>query len=88
LQAVFVKEETVWRILLQRRPQSPPRAMGERLNRKRDSSGQGQESRPTVPGMMRILGIGLTWKRLAALRKEASDLHKVKLLDKCFTPEI
>jgi hypothetical protein len=30
--------------------------------------------RPTVPGMMRILGIGLTWKRLAALRKEASDL--------------
>jgi hypothetical protein len=61
-------------------------------HRERDSSGQGQESRPTVPGMMRILGIGLTWKRLAALRKEASDLHKVvpsvKLLDKCFTPEI
>jgi hypothetical protein len=54
--------------------------------------GQGQECRPTVPGMMRILGIGLTWKRLALLRKEASDLHKVvpsaKLLDKCFTPEI
>ena len=37
-----MKEETVWRILLQRRPQSPPRAMGERLmisHRKRDKLG-------------------------------------------------
>jgi hypothetical protein len=81
LQAVFVKKKPSGVFWFKEAAVTSPgdaECRGERLmisHRKRHSSDKARNAGPTVPGMMRILGIGLTWKRLAALRKEASDLH-------------